>query len=91
MTLNWQPGDKVIVPVTKTLMALDERLYSDLEMVDWYLTKKSLSYYLINATYVTKNDVIQVDICNIKNKNKKHEHRTNLYRLPCPGSILHYQ
>ncbi len=42
MPLNWQPGEKVIVPAPKTLKALDERLHSDLEMVDWYLAKKSL-------------------------------------------------
>lgn len=40
--LNWQPGDKVIVPAPKTLEALAERKKSDLEMVDWYLAKKSL-------------------------------------------------
>jgi peroxiredoxin (alkyl hydroperoxide reductase subunit C) len=40
--LNWQPGDKVIVPAPKTLEALAERKASSLEMVDWYLAKKSL-------------------------------------------------
>jgi peroxiredoxin (alkyl hydroperoxide reductase subunit C) len=38
--LNWQPGEKVIVPPPKDLKALDERLASDLEMVDFYLAKK---------------------------------------------------
>ena len=40
--VNWQPGDKVIVPAPKTLEALDERKKSNLEMVDWYLAKKSI-------------------------------------------------
>jgi peroxiredoxin (alkyl hydroperoxide reductase subunit C) len=40
--LDWQPGDKVIVPAPRTLEALAERKNSDLEMVDWYLAKKSL-------------------------------------------------
>jgi peroxiredoxin 2/4 len=42
MPLNWQPGDKVIVPAPKTVEALAERKKSDLEMVDWYLAKRSL-------------------------------------------------
>lgn len=42
MPLNWMPGDKVIAPPPKTLEALDERLASKLEMVDFYLAKKSL-------------------------------------------------
>lgn len=42
MPLNWEPGDKVIVPAPKTLEALVERKNSDLEMVDWYLAKRSL-------------------------------------------------
>jgi len=42
MPLNWQPGDKVIVPAPKTVEALAERKASNLEMVDWYLAKKSL-------------------------------------------------
>jgi len=42
MPLNWQPGDKVIVPAPKTVEALVERKASNLEMVDWYLAKKSL-------------------------------------------------
>lgn len=40
--LNWKPGDKVIVPAPKTLDGLAERKKSNLEMVDWYLAKKSL-------------------------------------------------
>ncbi|MCX6216794.1 peroxiredoxin [Spirosoma sp.] len=40
--LNWQPGDKVIVPPPKSVDALEERLNSDLEMVDFYLAKKAL-------------------------------------------------
>lgn len=42
MPLNWQPGDKVIVPAPKTIEALAERKNSNLEMVDWYLAKKEL-------------------------------------------------
>jgi peroxiredoxin 2/4 len=42
MPLNWQSGDKVIVPAPKTIDALLERKNSDLEMVDWYLAKKTL-------------------------------------------------
>ena len=42
MPLNWQPGDKVIVPAPKTLDALAERKNSNLEMVDWYLAKRDL-------------------------------------------------
>lgn len=42
MPLNWQPGEKVIVPAPKTIKALAERKNSDLEMVDWYLAKRSL-------------------------------------------------
>jgi peroxiredoxin (alkyl hydroperoxide reductase subunit C) len=42
MPLNWQPGDKVIVPAPKTVDALIERKNSTLEMVDWYLAKRSL-------------------------------------------------
>lgn len=41
--LNWVPGEKVIVPAPKTLEALAERKKSNLEMVDWYLAKKSLA------------------------------------------------
>ena len=36
------PGDKVIVPAPKTIEALAERKGSNLEMVDWYLAKKSI-------------------------------------------------
>lgn len=42
MPLDWQLGDKVIVPAPKTVEALAERKSSDLEMVDWYLAKKSI-------------------------------------------------
>lgn len=43
MPLNWKPGEKVIVPAPKTIEALAERKKSDLEMVDWYLAKRSLN------------------------------------------------
>lgn len=42
MPLNWQPGDKVILPAPKTIEALAERKGSALEMVDWYLAKTSI-------------------------------------------------
>jgi peroxiredoxin 2/4 len=42
MPLNWNVGDKVIIPAPKTVAALAERKASDLEMVDWYLAKKTL-------------------------------------------------
>lgn len=42
MPLNWQPGDKVIIPAPKTIEALLDRKNSDLEMVDWYLAKKTI-------------------------------------------------
>jgi peroxiredoxin (alkyl hydroperoxide reductase subunit C) len=42
LPLNWEPGDKVIVPPPKTLKEYEERLNSGLEMVDFYLAKKEL-------------------------------------------------
>jgi peroxiredoxin (alkyl hydroperoxide reductase subunit C) len=42
MPLDWQPGDKVIVPAPKTLAELAERENSDLEKMDFYLAKRSL-------------------------------------------------
>ena len=43
MPLNWEPGDKVIVPPPKTLGDYEERLAdATLEKTDWYLAKKSL-------------------------------------------------
>lgn len=43
MPLDWQPGDKVIVPAPSTLEGLKERKAdTSLEQVDWYLAKKSL-------------------------------------------------
>lgn len=43
LPLNWKKGEKVIVPPPKTLPELEERLASNLEMVDFYLAKKSLT------------------------------------------------
>ncbi|MCB9047281.1 MAG: peroxiredoxin [Chitinophagales bacterium] len=40
--LNWQPGDKVIVPPPKTVDEMEDREKSDYEMVDFYLAKKTL-------------------------------------------------
>lgn len=42
MPLDWQPGDKVIVPAPKTLAELAEREKSDLEKMDFYLAKRAL-------------------------------------------------
>ena len=43
MPLNWKPGEKVILPPPKTVDALEERLNSNLDMVDFYLAQKSLN------------------------------------------------
>lgn len=43
LPLNWKKGEKVIVPPPKTMNELEERLASNLEMVDFYLAKKSLA------------------------------------------------
>ncbi|SHM92817.1 peroxiredoxin (alkyl hydroperoxide reductase subunit C) [Cyclobacterium lianum] len=40
--LDWREGDKVIVPPPKTVAEMQERENSDLEMVDFYLAKKSI-------------------------------------------------
>ncbi len=40
--LDWQPGEKVIVPPPKTVKDMEEREKSDYEMIDFYLAKKSL-------------------------------------------------
>ncbi|WP_375586443.1 peroxiredoxin [Cyclobacterium xiamenense] len=42
MPLDWREGDKVIVPPPKTVAEMTERENSDLEMVDFYLAKKSI-------------------------------------------------
>lgn len=43
MPLNWQPGDKVIVPPPKTLDEMQERIDGAYdEKVDFYLVKKNL-------------------------------------------------
>lgn len=43
MPLDWEKGDKVIVPSPKTLDELNARIADDsLEKMDWYLAKKSL-------------------------------------------------
>ena len=44
MPLDWQPGDKVIVPPPKTLAEMDERLADETcEKIDFYLAKKSIN------------------------------------------------
>lgn len=42
LPLNWQPGEKVIVPPPKTVDEMEEREKSNYEMVDFYLAKKDL-------------------------------------------------
>lgn len=43
MPLDWQPGQKVIVPPPKTVNDMEDREKSDYEMVDFYLARTSLS------------------------------------------------
>jgi peroxiredoxin 2/4 len=43
LPLNWEPGEKVIVPPPKTLKEYEERVNSNYEMVDFYLAKKQLT------------------------------------------------
>jgi len=42
LPLNWQPGEKVIVPPPKTVAEMEEREKSGYEMMDFYLAKKDL-------------------------------------------------
>lgn len=42
MPLNWEPGQKVIVPPPVTVKAMQEREKSNYEMVDFYLARKEL-------------------------------------------------
>lgn len=42
LPLNWKPGEKAIVPPPVTIEALEERLKSNYEMVDFYLAKRDL-------------------------------------------------
>jgi peroxiredoxin (alkyl hydroperoxide reductase subunit C) len=42
LPLDWQPGDKVIVPPPRTVGEMKERENSDYEMVDFYLAKKKV-------------------------------------------------
>ncbi len=42
LPLNWRPGDKAIVPPPTTVPAMEERIKSDYEMVDFYLAKKNI-------------------------------------------------
>lgn len=42
MPMNWEKGDKVIVPPPTTVEAMLERVKSEFEMVDFYLAKKEL-------------------------------------------------
>ncbi len=49
MSLDWQPRVKVIIVALKTVKPLAARKESDLEMVDWYFTKKLLSIIFVNV------------------------------------------
>jgi peroxiredoxin (alkyl hydroperoxide reductase subunit C) len=40
--LNWEPGDKVIVPPPKTVEEMEAREKSDYEMIDFYLARKTI-------------------------------------------------
>lgn len=42
LPLNWQPGDKVIVPPPRNVDDMIEREKSDYEMIDFYLAKRSV-------------------------------------------------
>jgi peroxiredoxin 2/4 len=42
MPVDWQPGDKVIVPPPKTVEEMEERIKSKYEMTDFYLAKKEI-------------------------------------------------
>ena len=42
MPLNWEKGDKVIVPPPKTVHDMEEREKSNYEMVDFYLAKRNI-------------------------------------------------
>ena len=46
MPLNWEPGDKVIVPPPKNLEEMDAVIANEAyEKVDFYLAKKKLKEY----------------------------------------------
>jgi peroxiredoxin 2/4 len=40
MPVDWQPGEKVIVPPPKTVEEMEERIKSKYEMTDFYLARK---------------------------------------------------
>jgi len=43
LPINWQPGDKAIVPPPKTLAEMDERIAdTSVEKIDFYLAKKAV-------------------------------------------------
>jgi len=42
LPLDWQPGDKVVVPPPRSLEEMQEREKSDYEMVDFYLAKRDV-------------------------------------------------
>jgi len=40
--VNWQPGDKVVVPAPKNKAEMDKRLSEGYECKDWYLCFKKI-------------------------------------------------
>lgn len=42
LPLDWQPGDKVVVPPPRSLEEMQEREKSDYEMIDFYLAKREV-------------------------------------------------
>ena len=46
MPLNWEPGEKVIVPPPKTVDEMIEREASEYEMIDFYLAKKDIEEFM---------------------------------------------
>ncbi|MCB0706757.1 MAG: peroxiredoxin [Saprospiraceae bacterium] len=49
MPLNWEKGDKVIIPPPKTFQEMEDRLTEpDIELIDFYLAKKDLPVHQMN-------------------------------------------
>ncbi len=42
LPINWEPGDKVIVPPPKTVEEMEAREKSEYEMIDFYLARKTI-------------------------------------------------
>jgi peroxiredoxin (alkyl hydroperoxide reductase subunit C) len=49
MPLNWEKGDKVIIPPPKTFQEMEDRLAEpNIELIDFYLAKKDLPVHQMN-------------------------------------------